>query len=272
MELVYYYSPSVDEGKHRNYKDQLTEMLKKVYRRHDIQYRVLNTTEIDKAKHYGRFSSSGTAKKLKQRTGYKVSNIFKTNSGRLVLFTTIAVVEGNTPQYYAKGFNECKRFLTKLLEGGKNYLDSLIDVSKKGVKVTTEERLYERFKKQAPFDGNWSREVEVGNKASKQFLKKNGEVGPSNRTKIQQRKLDSLRRNLTTLNIDALCRVGKSEVWIFEIKEELSHKAIGQAMTYSMLYKKEHPGTEVHPGIICRHIKVPHFIACLNMGIDVFSV
>lgn len=50
--------------------------------------------------------------------------------------------------------------------------------------------------------------------------------------------------------IDIVWKTG-TETYVIEVKERLTSEAIGQAITYKELYKKEHPDENVKSGIVC---------------------
>lgn len=76
-------------------------------------------------------------------------------------------------------------------------------------------------------------------------------------------------------SIDAVCRT-PDDIWILEIKQELTgdsgFKAIGQVISYSFLYKKEHPGLKkpLKMGIVCDGAERELIEVCQNNGIEVF--
>ena len=65
---------------------------------------------------------------------------------------------------------------------------------------------------------------------------------------------------------------GKARFWIIEGKRELNYEAIGQVLTYAVLFEQDHPSLgEIRMGIACKKVDRDKFIGvCKRYKIEVF--
>jgi hypothetical protein len=60
--------------------------------------------------------------------------------------------------------------------------------------------------------------------------------------------------------------------WVLECKQRLTHEALGQVLSYSLLYQLEHPTLQVHKGIVCAQMNGELLYVCHHHGVIVFQV
>lgn len=78
--------------------------------------------------------------------------------------------------------------------------------------------------------------------------------------------------HLTRKRIDA---VGRSQrgVELFEVKPRLNPKAIGQAMSYKLLWQRQHPGGEqVRTSVICQLANEDDLYVAMKLGVVVYVI
>jgi len=64
---------------------------------------------------------------------------------------------------------------------------------------------------------------------------------------------------------------GGNRFWIIEGKEELNYEAIGQVLTYTVLFEQDHPSLgEIRMGIACKSVDDKFMDVCKKYKIEVF--
>lgn len=62
------------------------------------------------------------------------------------------------------------------------------------------------------------------------------------------------------------------EIWILEAKTRLNYEAIGEVVTYSILYEDERSEKRIRKGIVCGALDRELLYACNRLGITVFGM
>lgn len=237
-----YYAPYFDEKIHR----KILELLDKIKSKYNIDYDIREVPKEKEERIY-REDFVSRARILNKRISGSVARALRSRRGRgyVYLRGTIAFVLKNRLEWFATYtdplYKKWKSFdpnapttvgvLKMILEKGEDFLEEIMN---RPVKAK-HEQMVDSF-----IDSNIlkliespKREVSIG-KAMIVFDKygKRKEVG---------RKI-----------ADLVCKTSEA-TWIIEAKLYLNAEAIGQALIYRELYRKEHPYEKVKCGVVCKY-------------------
>lgn len=191
---------------------------------------------------------------LKFRTGESVRKLLRSKSGAYFLAGTVTVTKDGQVEWlatHATPFPQYDQdptlgFLRALLEHGPQLLEQLTPPVLKGA---PELRVLDAFIASRSLHGEYHREVRVGRR---RFQTPQGEA--------DWRK-----------SIDLVCK-NAQETWLLEAKVKLNYEAIGEALTYGVLYAAEHPSERVKLGIVCAALDEDIIDTCKAHHVAVFQV
>lgn len=191
---------------------------------------------------------------LKQRTGEPVRKLLRSNSGGYFLAGTVAITKNGQVEWLASYATPLPRydqdatlgFLKALLDHGPQLLVQLTPPVSKGA---PELRILDAFIASRLLDGEYQREVRVG---KRRFHAPGGEM--------DWRK-----------SIDLVCK-SHQETWILEAKVKLNYEALGEVLTYGVLYTPEHPEEQTKLGIICVGLDEDILESCKALRVAVFQI
>lgn len=241
--------------------EQILELLENIKSKHSIEYEMIDLkgergyADEDKEKEVYKKHFLPRARALKARIGEGVAKALRSQRGRGYYYVagTIALLKDGLiewfpyftdPLYgtwksYDEGYPLSLGFLKMLLEKGRNLLEEIL---KRPVEETEHEKLVRDFMALNPIGGNLVREEEVGK-------------GLIVEDKYGEKKV------IARLKIDLICKT-PNEVWVIEVEPELSATALGQAIIYKELYKKEHPTLKVYSAIVCKKVRKELYEIC----------
>ena len=245
MKLIYY-APGYETH------EKILHLLAEIKSKHDIDYEIVDLSgerghaDESKEKEVYKKDFLPRAKVLKARIGESVAKALRSRRGRghFYIGGTIVVVRDEKiewfPYYTDQLYDEWKRydddrpiplgFLKMVSEKGRSILEKI--VLDRPIEETEHEKLIHEFVKLNPFGGKFRREVEVG-----KGLIVTDKYG---KEKVVGRK-----------KIDLVCETAKG-VWIIEVEPKLNATALGQAIVYRKLYRREHLGISLKSAIVCK--------------------
>lgn len=257
-----YYPPHFRQGTHA----EILHLLNEIERRHGICVEMRevphgpgtdSTTSLaDEAaeKRFYERDFRPRAAILRARTGESVRRLLRSKSGGYFLAGTVVITKNEQVEWlasYATPFPQYDAdptlgFLKALLEQGSPLLEHLTPPVIKG---SPELRVLDAFIASRLLDGEYCREMRIG---QRRFRTPEGEM--------DWRK-----------SIDLVCK-NAQETWLLEAKVTLNYEALGEVLTYSVLYAAEHPGEQLRLGIVCAALDEDILDACKAHHVTVFQV
>lgn len=201
------------------------------------------------------------AKIIKRRIGTSLPRALRSRGGRghYYLAGVIATVKNDLIEWLTC-YESCKQFENYGAED--SALNFLMALTEKGPELMerlcpelgpeemrTEGKILQDFIGSGTLKGSYELEVRIGSRVHK------GEEYT-----LDYRK-----------SIDAVCH-SESEDWVLEVKMDLNYEALGEVLTYSNLYAKQHPDTKVRMGIVCLEKDEEIAETCEKYGVTVFRL
>lgn len=240
---IWYFEPAFDRREHT----KIQGLLDKVNRRLKIACRRIGSlgrlSQEDSYRQY--FAAPDVARRLSERTGQRVEEQLKENSGAVYVRGIVAIAEDGSLQWYCTSDRACD-FLNELLRGGPDFISRLYQQTKTYADFET--MLIDAMEADQLIAGKYERAVYVGYALREEF--------PDIKLKVA----------------DAICTGCDSQVWAIEAEAELNHTAIGQATVYRYLYSRDNPAASVRPAIVCGSATEDMLAVCSDTGIEVFVI
>lgn len=191
---------------------------------------------------------------LAARIGESVKRLLRSRSGGYFVNGTVVITRNGQVEWFASYATPFKEydddstlgFLKALLDYGQPLLEQLTPEIVRG---QPELKILDAFINSGMLKGEFEREVKVGKKI---FTAEGGT--------FDWRK-----------SVDLVCKSGK-ETWILEGKRRLNYEALGEVLTYAVLYGEDHHGVAVKKGIVCGPLDDELLKACKFYEVTVFQV
>lgn len=225
--------------------NKVVSLLSEIKKLYNIDYELFGFFRGDIERIYKEHFVS-RAKTLSKVLDESPARALKSRSGYIYMHDVIAIVENDVVIWFNRGYwrdyekwkgYDNDRPMTigflKCVLNEPEYLKELLKEIKiiEATKKSVHEELVEQFISRIK-TGSVEREVEIG----KGFIVYDKWGSP---------------KTVGKLKIDIVWKIG-DETYVIEVKEQLNFEAIGQAIVYKELYKKEHPNENVRSGIFCK--------------------
>jgi len=238
--VIRYYSPHYKEEVHK----EIIRLLNEIQVKYGIAYEIFDVPREREMEIYKNHFAKRARILVQRIGGNSVAKALRSKGGRGYAYVrgVMALVKNGNVEWFAcyedPLYNTWKTyddkhpttlgFLKMLLNKGPALLVEFLERGK----LSEHEKLIDEFIRSGLLSGDFQREVSVGKPIV--IVNKYGAK------KTMGRKF-----------IDLVCKK-PSETWVIEVEPELSSTALGQAIIYGELYKKEHPNEVVKVGIVCR--------------------
>ena len=239
-----YYAPYFDEKIH----GKILELLNEIRLKHNIDYEIIEVSKEAEQKIY-RKDFVSRARILSGRIGGSVAKALRSRRGRgyVYLRGTIALVLKNRLEWFAtytdplyekwKSFDRNAPttigFLKMILEKGKDLLEEIMD--RRLIRKAEHEQIVDSF-----IDSNILKLIE---RPEREVLVGKGIIIFDKYGK---------RKEVGKKIVDIICKTSEA-TWVIEAKPSLDAEAIGQALIYRELYKRQHPHEKVKCGVVCKY-------------------
>jgi len=225
--------------------NRIISLLQEIKKQYNIDYELFEFSRNDEKKIYKEHFVS-RAQILSKVLDESVSRALRSRRGRghIYLHDVIAIVENNQVIWFNMGYwrdydkwksydndNPMTIGLLKCILNEPEYLRKILDEIRtiRLKRKSIHEELVEKFI--SNIEGTIEREVEVG----RGFIVYDKWGVP---------------KTVGRYKIDIVWKTG-IETFVIEVKEQLNFEAIGQAIVYKELYKKEYPNENIKSGIVC---------------------
>jgi len=262
MYQLKYYAPAF----YRSVHEEIVKVLAEAKDKHGIPYEILELRRkpsddptfylVEEAHEKELYEKDfrPRASLLKGRLGESIRRLLRSRSGGYFLNGRVAIMKDRQVEWvssHAVPFKEYDGdfslgFLKALLQNGPILLDQLTPSVEKG---QPELQLLDGFIHSGMLSGTFEREVRVG----KRILETPDGT-------FDWRK-----------SIDIVCTTPEA-TWILEGKLKLNYEALGEVLTYSVLYSSSHLQPNIRRGIVCYNIDEDILEACKEFNVTVFQV
>jgi len=240
-------SPNEWDRKSLEHHNKVLYLLSEIKKMYGIDYELFEFSGYSEERRIYRQHFIPRARDLSRILDERVARALKSRSGYVYVHGVIAIVKDDIIIWFNRGYwRDYERWKTydsdypmtigflKCILNEPEYLNKLLKEIKTAgttAKKFVHEELVERFLSEVKV-GHIEREVEVGKGLT--VYDKSGSPKIVGRYKI-----------------DIVWKTG-TETFVIEVKEQLNFEAIGQALVYKELYKREHPDENVKSGIVCK--------------------